>query len=41
MLHRFFCKLNGTDNELTQVEQVEHFMSEETVRNLERLTQGI
>ncbi len=41
VLHRFFCKLNGTDNELTQVEQVEHFMSEETVRNLERLTQGI
>lgn len=37
VLQRFFCKLNGTQDELTQVEQVEHFMSEATVRNLERL----
>ena len=39
MLQRFFCKLNGREDVLEQVEQVEHFMSEETVRNLGRLTE--
>ena len=37
VLHRFFRLLNGAPEELEQVEQVEHFVSEETVRNLERL----
>lgn len=37
VLHQFFCALNDTTDELEQVEQVEHFMTEETVRNLERI----
>ena len=37
VLHRFFRLLNGAPEELEQVEQVEHFVSEETVRNLKRL----
>ena len=38
ILHRFFCALNGTEDELEQVEKVEHFMSRETMENLEKLT---
>lgn len=38
VLHHFLCVLNGSRDELEQVEQVEHFLNEETVRNLERLT---
>ncbi len=37
VLHRFFCALNGTEDELEQVEKVEHFMDRVTVGNLERL----
>lgn len=37
VLHRFFCWVNGTSDELEQVEQVEHYVREETVRNLESL----
>lgn len=36
-LHRFFCLVNGSSDELEQVEQVEHFVREDTVRNLERV----
>ena len=35
-LHRFFCLLNRSANELEQVERVEHYMSRESVHNLER-----
>ena len=34
-IHRFLCFLNHSDNELEQVEKIEHFLSEKTVRNLE------
>ena len=37
VLHRFFCMVNGSEDELEQVEQVEHYLNEETVRNLETL----
>lgn len=37
LLHRFFCWVNGTENELEQVEQVEHYINEETLRNLAAL----
>lgn len=37
VLSRFFCRLNGTENELVLVEQIEHFMDERTVRNLAAL----
>lgn len=35
ILHRFFCQLNHSDDQLEQVERVEHFMSEESIHNLE------
>lgn len=34
ILHEFLCKLNGSDNELEQVEKIEHFINKETVENL-------
>ena len=37
ILHRFFCALNGTEDELEQVEQVEHYIHKETLHNLEQL----
>lgn len=37
VLHRFFCAVNGTEDELEQVEKIEHFMNRETVNNLEQL----
>ena len=36
-LHRFFCWVNGTTDELEQVEQVEHSINETTLRNLAAL----
>lgn len=38
VLHRFLCALNHSDNELEQVEKIEHFLDQTTVKNLERLT---
>ena len=37
LLHRFFCWVNGTTDELEQVEQVEHYIHKETLHNLEQL----
>lgn len=37
VLQRFFRMVNGTDDVLEQVEQVEHYLEEDTVHNLERL----
>ena len=37
VLTNFLCFINGTEDELEQVEQVEHYLNEETVRNLETL----
>ena len=34
ILHRFLCYVNGTDNELVQVEKIEHFLNEKTVKNI-------
>lgn len=41
VLEQFFRKLNQTEDVLKQVEQVEHFMTAQTIRNLEKLTQKI
>lgn len=38
VLHRFLCVLNHSDNELEQVEKIEHFVNHETIKNLELLT---
>jgi DtxR family Mn-dependent transcriptional regulator len=37
VLHEFLCYLNHSENELEQVEKIEHFISRDTVTNLERL----
>nr|WP_243108451.1 iron dependent repressor, metal binding and dimerization domain protein [Maliibacterium massiliense] len=37
ILHAFLCLLNQTQNETEQTEQLEHFVTERTLRNLERL----
>lgn len=38
VLHTFLCLLNDTENELEQVEKIEHFLDRKTIRNLELLT---
>lgn len=38
VLHDFLCLVNGTDDELEQVEKIEHFFDKKTVDNLEMLT---
>lgn len=38
VLQKFFCALNGTESELRLVEQIEHYLDRDTVRNLEALT---
>lgn len=37
ILNRFLCTLNQTENELEQVEKIEHFINIDTVHNLEKL----
>ena len=37
LLHRFFCALNGTSDQLELTEQIEHYIDKDTLRNLERL----
>ena len=34
LLHEFFCLINRSDNELTLVEKIEHFIDEKTVENI-------
>jgi Mn-dependent DtxR family transcriptional regulator len=41
MLHSFFCMINHSTDELEQVEQVEHFINEQTVRNIELLLEKL
>ncbi len=36
VLHRFFCLVNNSDNELAQTEKVEHFIRRDTVNGLEQ-----
>ena len=35
LLHRFLCFLNQSQNELEQVEKIEHFVDEKTVRSIQ------
>lgn len=37
ILHRFLCLLNHSDNELEQVEKIEHFMNKKTILQIEKL----
>lgn len=41
VLHEFLCALNGTQDELEQVELIEHFLNRRTVENIEALTRAI
>ncbi len=41
VLHSFLCMLNGTDNELEQVEKIEHFINRNTVDNIQNLMKQI
>ena len=38
ILYRFLCLLNHSDNELEQVEKIEHFMNKKTILQIEKLT---
>ncbi len=39
IIHRFFCLLNGTQQELSQTEKVEHFIEGHTLAAMERALQ--
>lgn len=41
VLNRFFSFLNQSEDELEQTEQIEHYMNEKTVRNMERLLERL
>lgn len=38
VIHRFLCILNHSENELEQVEKIEHFLNQTTIKNLDSLT---
>lgn len=41
VLHDFLCRINHTENELDQVEKMEHFINEPTINNIEKLTKEL
>ena len=41
VLHRFLCLLNHSENELEQVEKIEHFLNKNTIDHLAELTRKI
>ncbi len=41
VIHRFLCVLNSSDNELEQVEKIEHFLDRNTVKNLDLLIERL
>ena len=41
VLHSFLCLLNHSENELEQVEKIEHFLDVRTIKNLEQLIQQL
>lgn len=38
VLQKFLCTVNHSNSELEQVEKIEHFLNERTIKNLELLT---
>lgn len=38
IIESFLCLLNGTENEIKQAEQIEHYLNKTTVYNLQKLT---
>ena len=41
ILHKFLCLLNHSENELEQVEKIEHFINRETIENLHLLLERL
>ncbi len=41
VIHRFLCMLNNSDDELEQVEKIEHFLDQNTVKNLDLLIERL
>ncbi|MDD3228796.1 MAG: iron dependent repressor, metal binding and dimerization domain protein [Oscillospiraceae bacterium] len=41
VLRDFLCAINHSDNELEQVEKIEHFINKSTIEDLEKLTQEL
>lgn len=41
VIHRFLCLLNCSDNELEQVEKIEHFLDRKTIDNLNSLVERL
>lgn len=41
VISRFLCILNQSENELEQVEKIEHFLNRKTVENISKLTQRL
>lgn len=37
LLNRFFCYINQSENELEQIEQIEHYINYDTIKNIEKL----
>ena len=35
LVNSLLCRINGTENELEEVEKIEHFLSPRTVKNIE------
>jgi len=40
-IHRLLCYINQSENELEQVEKIEHFVNAETVGNIVKLLNGL
>lgn len=41
VLHRFFCLVNQSENELELVEQIEHYINRKTIDNMEKLMERL
>ncbi len=41
VLNDFLCLINHSDNETEQVEKIEHFLNEETIKNIEQHTKAL
>lgn len=41
VIHHFLMALNHSEDELEQVEKIEHFLNQDTVKNLEKLTKEL
>ena len=41
VINHFLCVLNQTENELEQVEKIEHFLNHRTIENLSKLTRWL